>query len=548
MTPPLHLKDARLAAGWNAGLVERFSERQAAWSQRRGTQRLYERDQGLFTSAGEDQWLGWLDLPGTDAFADVRAPRGVRVVLLLGMGGSSLGAEMLYKVLRRPHSESPRLVTLDTTNPATIASTLAGLEAQTTLVVVGSKSGGTLETKLLFEVVWEWLEASSAPSARLVGVTDPGSALEELVEARSGRVVHGDPTIGGRFSVLSSFGLVPAQLCGLDVAGLLQNARAERELARQQPVASNPAVALGLALAAAHDLGHSVLSIEPTRSLTAVGPWIEQLVAESTGKGGNAVLPIAARPGTRASFGARLLDEPAQTSPTEEELEGRILTWPSATLDLGGEIYRWEVATAVLGAEMGLNPFTQPDVESAKRKTREITDRVREQGCLPVEDVLVSSPECDIRRPLDSPAEAMGDFSRMAVAGAVATLLEPKPLYVALLSYLPETNANRIALDQLADAVCARTGGLCSVDWGPRYLHSTGQAHKGGPAGGSYLVITGPHLSDIAIPGDELTLASVCDAQAIADAAVLAARGRRVLRLHVKHEAAGALAELSAGI
>ncbi len=534
-----YLKAARLAWAGLPGLGEEIEQRASAWSARDGTARLFARDAQLFTGRGEDRWLGWLDLPATSSHA-LRVPESARSVLLLGMGGSSLGAEMLVQSLATGERE---LSVLDSTNPGTVAAALAALDPVRTVVVVASKSGGTLETRVLFEVVWQWLENSGGVSSeQLIGVTDPGSALERLVDERGGQVVHGDPEIGGRFSVLSPFGLVAAELCGVDTSRLLQQAGRALVSCRVDRPWDNPGVALGLVLAAAQRMGRWILPMATTDLGPALAPWIEQLVAESTGKGGRAVLPVVAvhplgggRPENELAL--HLLSEaPEEPGALERDGGAELRVWPVEPSDIASEIVRWQVATAVLGAEMELDPFTQPDVESAKIKTREISDEVRLLGGQPPEDVLLAIDGGDagrgeLRLPLG--AETPTAAPRRELSELLLDWLEPAPTYVALLSFLPEMAPVRALFERLAAALAERTGTVCALNWGPRYLHSTGQAHKGGPLEGAFLVVTANRDRDHQIPGDTLTLGNVCDAQAIADAAVLGERGQRVLRLHL---------------
>ncbi len=413
-----------------AGAVER---RRRQWRELNGTARLWSRDGSLWTGSGEEEWLGWLDLErltrtalltadgdrveaATADLADQLAGPPFQRCLLLGMGGSALGADLLWRAL--PREVDAEFIVLDTTDPREITSALAGVDPAALRVIAASKSGGTIETRLAFELLLDRL-GSGAPSAALA-ITDPGSALEARARAAGVKVVFGHPDIGGRFSVLSAFGMAPAAVAGIDLEPLLASARAMAAACRRDAgeTGANPGVDLGLLLAAARDCGRDKLYLHAPEEASAMVAWVEQLVAESLGKGEVLLLPVDAaglppeprsdrldivlgseaaascfgpgNPGgaisaTREPLRATVIgrtDGTRASRPHPPQAESAALG-PRAVIDaelpadLGGEFFRWQFGTAVAGALLGLNPFDQPDVESSKIVTRRYVERMK---------------------------------------------------------------------------------------------------------------------------------------------------------------------------
>ena len=371
--------------------------------------RLWRKDAAVWTGGDEARWLGWLDLPGAPApapalarFADGVRADGFTDVLLLGMGGSSLGAEVIGGVLAPP-AGAPALHVLDSTDQAQIARTASRLDLARTLCIVSSKSGTTLESALLAEWFLERMREAVGPDragAHFAAITDPGSALEETAGARGFRQVwSGRPDVGGRFSVLSSFGLVPAAACGVDVPAFLASAgRMAARCGPDVPAGANPGVRLGLALGAAAAAGRDKTTLVLPPSIRALGGWLEQLLAESTGKAGRGVIPVVdEEPGPPAAYGGdrlfvqmRVADdpEPGQDAALAALADAGhpVVVLPVPGRDaLAGELFRWELATAVCGAVLGVNPFDQPDVEAAKQAARARTSAWEAAGGPPEE-------------------------------------------------------------------------------------------------------------------------------------------------------------------
>jgi glucose-6-phosphate isomerase len=472
--------------------------------------------------------LAWVRLPETSRplLATIEALRadlhtdGIDRVVLAGMGGSSLAPEVICQTAQVP------LTVLDTTDPGQVADALAG-DLTRTVLVVSSKSGSTAETDSHRRVFAEAFAAAGLdPAAHLVVVTDPGSPLQQIAEAAGYRaVITADPDVGGRYSALTAFGLVPAGLAGADIAGLLDDAaHAAPLLATDDP--ANPALRLGAALGAAHGAGAEKVVLADTGSgIIGLADWTEQLIAESTGKEGTGLLPVVVEGPDAPGF--------VDAGPDATPVAIGPGTDPAAVAvagTLGGQFLLWEHATAVVGRLLGINPFDQPDVEAAKIAARALLDGTTGQDPEPafVEGDVAVYP---VGNWLPPEVRTLADALRALVAAT------PERGYLAVQAYL----------DRIADASAAvlrpelarRTGLQTTFGWGPRFLHSTGQYHKGGPQNGSFLQLTGAVESDIPVPGMPFTLGELQQAQALGDAAVLAARGRPVLRLHLLDRPAG---------
>ncbi len=391
--------------------------------------------------------------------------------MLLGMGGSSLAPE----VLRRSFGIETFHV-LDTTHPQAIRELEAKLDLRRTLFISASKSGSTLETRSHTDYFWKLVPRGDQWAA----ITDPGSALAELAHARSfSAVFPGEPTIGGRYSALSPFGVVPAALMGIDIVGLLARATEMADACRLD--AGNPGLELGLALGEAWRDGRDKVCLPDAG---AFGLWVEQLIAESTGKQGKGLVPA---PGFPADGPDRQLQEVRLPDP----------------LELGQEFFRWEFATAIAGAFLGINPFDQPDVQAAKDRTNEV---------LAAGDVTLE-PESSVDELLD---------------GAVA------PDYLCVQAFVNPTSENEVRIARLAGSLAERSGCVVTHGFGPRYLHSTGQLHKGGPPTGRFLQIVEDYGAELQIPGKPFGFARLIRAQAAGDYSSLVERGRRVARVRLE--------------
>jgi len=557
----------------DAGLKASFAKACRAWTARDGTRRLAARDAGLWTAAGEEAWLGWLDAPraARESLASLeeiaRDGRRFAHVLVLGMGGSSLAAEVQRAALGR-RAGFPQLHVLDSIHPDAVARCATEIDPASTLVVVASKSGSTLEPNLLLAHFAELIERAvgveEAPR-RLMAITDPGSALSERARARGfRRVVAGEPTIGGRFSALSPFGLVPAALQGVELAPWVAAAERMAEACRESDPEANPGVALGLLLAAAALDGRDKLTLVLAPELAPLGGWLEQLVAESTGKRGRGILPFdgeeLGRPEVygddRIFVAVRLRGELGAGD--EARLERLAAAGqPVVEIDLGGplalagEFYRWEVATAVAGAELGINPFDQPDVESAKVEARRLASELERGGALPAEPPLAADEGCALfapaaQRGLLLAAAGPSPTVEAVLAAHLARLHAGD--YFALLAFCPPSAATVSAAARLRLAVRDARHVATAVGFGPRYLHSTGQAHKGGPPSGLFLLVTDRPRRDLPVPGQALGFAQAIAVQALGDFAVLGERGRRCLRVELRGPADELLPGLAARV
>jgi transaldolase/glucose-6-phosphate isomerase len=538
-----------------------------AWTSERVAERLWAKDGSLWAASGKPAdevaaWLGWLDLP--DAMAervtelehlarDVRAD-GYRRAAVLGMGGSSLAPELFARVFgwaggaEGSGAASPdglELRILDSTHPDAVRGFRSWAEEQRTLFCVSSKSGTTTEPN-----AYQAAMAEIAPALDFVAITDPDTALAELARAQEFRAIVEAPSdVGGRYSALTVFGLVPAALHGVDIGGLLERARRMAEACRTADAAENPGLALGAAIGEAALAGRDKLTLVTSARLAAFGDWAEQLIAESTGKQGTGIVPIVGeplrdpedyaddryvvvmrRPGDRDLDG--LVDELRRHGTPGQEIVVDEL------LDLGGEFVRWEIATAAAGIVLGIDPFDQPNVQESKDATKELLEAYRRRGSLPAPAPLVSEP--GIAATAD--AGAIGG-TPVSVDRAVAQLLgsvEEGRDYVAILAYLPMDRGVEARLQRIRERIGEATGVATTLGFGPRFLHSTGQLHKGGPDTGVFLQITADPSRDLPIPGWRETFGILITAQALGDLASLQGRGRRALRLH--------LADLDAGL
>jgi transaldolase/glucose-6-phosphate isomerase len=554
-------------------LAKKVDEIAEEWRARGNIRRLWRHDKSLWTGADEDRWLGWLDSVGDDEAAGFAAAAsairrdGFKDAVLLGMGGSSLGPEVLATSFGH-QTGWPRLRILDSTVPAQIEALAAELDFAKTLFIVSSKSGSTTEPNVLrdyfFKRVADTVGADKA-GRHFVAVTDPGSSLDKQAKEQNFRhIFHGVPSIGGRYSVLSPFGLVPAAIAGIDIVKLLRSTRLMmHSCGPDVPPAENPGIALGLALGAAALAGRDKVTVVTSPGLASFGAWAEQLFAESTGKNGKGLIPIAGEPlGVPQVYGDdRFFIDLSLAGESDAERVAKLAALEKAgqpvirivqeTIDtIGQEFFRFEIATAIAGAVIGINPFDQPDVEASKLKTRELTAAFEKTGVLPPETPVLSSPSIDIYTDA-----ANADALRHAGAdGGVESWLRAHFArigngdYVAMLAYLARDETNTAPLQQLRLGLRDRRHVATCLEFGPRFLHSTGQAYKGGPDSGVFLQITSDDAEDLAIPGHRASFGVVKAAQARGDFGVLVERGRRALRLHLNGDVKTGLAALKTAI
>lgn len=505
------------------------------WAREELARRIWERDAGVFAPArgNEDSRrailnrLGWLSAPDdmqaeverVRAFAEDARRDGLDRVLLLGMGGSSLCAEVLRDVGGTAPGW-PDLVVLDTTDEGAIAREAARLTPAQTLFIVASKSGSTIEVTSLeryFRALCVEAMGAAAAGRRFVAITDPDTQLASHAREHGYREIFiNPPDIGGRFSALSLFGLVPAALLGLDLDELLESARAAAAGCRENG-ATNPGLSLGAFMVESAKAGRDKLTLLLPSSFKAFGLWVEQLVAESTGKHGVGLIPIAGEPvfdvdhyrGDRA-FVVISTDEDRSLEPLAASLDKAghaVFTMSTRREHLGAEFFRWEFATAAAGAGLDINPFDEPNVKEAKDRTSALlADRAA------LASAASSSASSDLRHTLRS----VGDRD-----------------YVGLLVWLTPEPALEDALQRVREQITKATGAATTVGIGPRYLHSTGQYHKGGPDTGVFIVITGDDATETEVPGAGYSFSVLKRAQAMGDLQALTAHGRRVARMHI---------------
>jgi transaldolase/glucose-6-phosphate isomerase len=541
------------------------------WRKDGSVRRLWAKDAKLWSGADEAKWLGWLGIVDERiahiddlvAFQNDVHSAGFAFVLLLGMGGSSLGPEVLGRTFGN-RAGWPELYVLDSTDPQQIATFEAAVDLKKTLVIVSSKSGGTLEPNILkayfFARMQEAVGADKA-AGHFVAVTDPGSHMQKVAEADGFRhIFYGDATIGGRYSVLSNFGLVPAAAIGIDLQAFLTSAsRMVQSCSAYTPPTQNPGVQLGTILGVAGRHGRDKVTIIASPGIADLGAWLEQLIAESTGKDGKGLVPIDGEvPGAADVYGADrvfayvfLADAPdaAQDSAVaalEAAGEAVVRIGLNGHADIAQQFFLWEFATAVAGSILGINAFNQPDVEASKIKTRELTDTFNSNGKLPDETPFAVFDGVALYADPKNAAVLKGD-SLDAVLSAHFARVQPGD-YVGLLAYVERNNAHIIALQELRQLIRDGKHVATAAEFGPRFLHSTGQAYKGGPDSGVFLQITADDAHDLAVPGERYSFSTVKAAQARGDFDVLAARNRRALRVHIGPDVGAGLAHLTSVI
>jgi transaldolase/glucose-6-phosphate isomerase len=550
--------------------VEKSTEE---WRASARIRRLWQGDKSVWTGTDENKWLGWLnsaadaDIADYEDFAQRVKGQNFTDAVVLGMGGSSLGPEVLARTFEKQPG-FPKLHVLDSTDPAQVRSMQASINLANTLFIVSSKSGGTTEPNVMkdyfFERVSETIGADKA-GHRFIAVTDPGSSLEKVATKQGfARVFHGDPTIGGRYSVLSPFGLVPAAAAGIDVATLIKHALAMvRSCGPDVPPHENPGVQLGLAMGLAGIEGRDKVTILSSSKIADFGAWAEQLIAESTGKDGKGLIPIDGEPlGDPRLYGKdRFFIDIRTEGETDAAHDEKLAALEQAghplvrivmkSIDhIGQEFFRFELATAVAGAVLGINPFNQPDVEDAKIKTRQLTAAFEKTGKMPAEKPVMSSAEADIYTGDDNAtslrkAGANGDLGSWLKAHLASI---DGGDYVALLAYIERDAAHIDALQRLRIEVRDKLHVATCAEFGPRFLHSTGQAYKGGPDSGVFLQITSDDARDLAVPGQKASFGVIKAAQARGDFDVLTERGRRAMRVHLKGDLATGLKMLDTAI
>ena len=519
-------------------LATSVSERVSILEETSVPKRIWKHDPSLWTDdpIGREEVqnrLGWLNLPETSEatlstisnFSDKVRKEGITRFLLLGMGGSSLAPEVLANVFSvqciETHDGNPCLMILDSTDPAEVAQATHNFPPEESLYIVSSKSGGTAEVQAMFEYFWK---LSGRDGTRFIAITDPGTPLETLATEHGFRqIFFADSKVGGRYSALTAFGLVPAGLLGLNMGRLLSRAAWMRAQSLESiPAGRNPGLVLGAVLAESVHAGRDKLTFLADAPYEPFGSWLEQLIAESSGKQGKGIIPIDGEPiGEVANYNDdRLFVYLRNNGGFEnmvDELRGAnhpVITFDlSGPYDLGTEFFRWEFATATACHTLGVNAFNQPDVQDSKTRTKTKITEYHKNGSLPDGEAVR----------LEEVGSALEEFLRQA---------NPRD-YIALNAYLPRDAKMKEELQKLRIALRAKTGCAVTLGFGPRFLHSTGQLHKGGPDNGLFLLITADHTKDIDIPNLDMSFGTLELAQALGDYEALIGRGRRVLRVHL---------------
>jgi transaldolase/glucose-6-phosphate isomerase len=556
-------------------ILAQFQDAIDDWKMGGKVRRLWAGDAKLWTGSDESSWLGWMGITEdqlahkqhlVDVAADIKSA-GFKQALLLGMGGSSLCPEV-FRMTFGKIDGYPRLLVLDSTDPAQVKAFADQVDFANTIFIVSSKSGTTLEPNIFkqyfFERVKQAVGADKAGS-RFIAITDPGSKFEQVAQADGFRhIFHGVPSIGGRYSALSDFGMVPASVMGIDAPRFLDRADVMAIACSScLPVEKNPGVQLGLVLGVAARNGRDKVTLIASPGIRDFGAWLEQLLAESTGKDGKGLIPVDREAlGAPAVYGndrvfAYIRLEKGADAAQDQAVDALakaghpVVRISIADIyNLGQEMFRWEIATAVAGSVIGINAFNQPDVEASKIATRKLTTEYEKTGSLPAESPILSDGGIDLYT--DEPnakALAAASGADKSLNGYVRAHLNRLKAgdYFALLGYIQMDDAHEELLQRSRTAVRDKKRVATCLGFGPRFLHSTGQAYKGGPNSGVFLQVTCDDKADLQVPGQKYTFGVVKAAQARGDFQVLAERGRRALRVHL-HDVEKGLATLQTAI
>jgi len=534
--------------------------------------RLWRADASLWSGTDENHWLGWLGITDdqvahsaalTSLAAEVKQA-GFKHALLLGMGGSSLCPEVLRLTFGKIEG-FPELHVLDSTDPAQIKAIEAKIDLKSTLFIVSSKSGGTLEPNIykqyFFTRVKESIGEKEAGN-RFIAVTDPGSKMQHVAENDKFRhIFSGVPSIGGRYSALSNFGMVPAAIMGIDVLKFLN--RTEEMVhacGATVPASENPGVVLGAILGTLANNGRDKVTIIASPGISDLGAWLEQLLAESTGKSGKGIIPVdresVTKPenyGTDRVFAYLRLEsapdraQDAAVEALEKVGQPVVRIAVQDPYAIGEEFFRWEIATAVAGSIIGINAFNQPDVEASKIATRKLTSEYEATGKLPAEAPFFEGDGVKLYADAKN-ADALKNGKTLTEILKTHLSRAGQGDYFALLGYITMNAENEAALQSIRHIVRDKNKLATVLGFGPRFLHSTGQAYKGGPNSGVFLQITCDNAVDLPVPDQKYTFGIVKAAQARGDFAVLAERSRRALRVHLDKDVKAGLAKLKAAV
>ena len=547
MYPLFGLPDAQLSAAVESTL--------RSWDETDVCGRIWEKDHTVWSPDPTElsDRLGWLDLPEESlglvdeiqGFAAEIRNSAITHIVLLGMGGSSLAPEVFARTFGSS-TDFPELIVLDSTHPDAVRAIENAIDPARALFIVASKSGTTLETLSFYRTFWDRVgRISSTPGEHFVAITDPGSTLERLAaDRRFRRVFAAPPSVGGRYSALSVFGLVPAALIGIDIRLLLQRARSAADASSGAVAASaNSSLRLGVTLAQSALSGIDKLTFFGSPSVAAFPIWVEQLVAESLGKEGRGIVPIDGEAQSPADgYGSdRFFVALSVAGDGDDRIAKRLAALESAghpvahtplqdRFDIGAEMFRWELATAAAGIVLGIHPFNQPDVQLAKSLAKE---------------AMASKGSGTIR--LDMDAVSAADGAAMSRAVAEWAKCEPGD-YAGIQAYIAPTDTHSALLQEIRNKIGRRLGVASTIGYGPRFLHSTGQLHKGGANNGLFLQLVDSPAEDIAVPESEFTFAELIRAQAVGDGKALAQRGRRILRLDLGPDTVAGLNELAKAV
>lgn len=566
---------SRLKTSLPDGLATAVKAKVVDWQGGRKMQRLWQRDATLWTGEDEGQWLGWLDIAEYEiahptelrGLAKEVWSAGFKDVLLLGMGGSSLCPEVLRKTFGQA-AGYPNLHVLDSTDPAQIKAFENKIDIARTLFIVSSKSGSTLEPNIFKQYFYELTKKAvggEKAGSHFIAITDPGSHMQKAAEAEHFRLVYfGRPSIGGRYSALSNFGMIPAAVMGIDTKKFLDRAQEMVRACGPEPgIEENPGAMLGIILGTACVSGHDKVTIITSGDIYDLGAWLEQLLAESTGKVGKGIIPV-----DREELGApevygrdRVFAYVHTEHATDVCIEAKISALEKAghpvvrislpdIYDLGAEFFRWEIATAVAGSIIGINAFNQPDVEASKVETRKLTSEYEKNGSLPPEKPIFKEDGLELFTDEKNAKQLAASVdSGKSIVGYLKAHLDRMSAgdYFALLAYIQMNDAHEKSLQSMRHLVRDDKRVATCLGFGPRFLHSTGQAYKGGPNSGVFLQITCDDAVELPVPGQKYTFGVVKAAQARGDFQVLADRGRRALRVHL-HDVESGLTRLGAAM
>jgi glucose-6-phosphate isomerase len=529
--------------------------------------RIWRKDATLWKSDEDHQkiirnalgWVAVVDLMEANAdeltaFSERIRNDGFTDVMLLGMGGSSLCPEVFRRAFGKVEG-FPTLHVLDSTDPATVKSFEARVDLAKTLFIVASKSGSTTEPLMFYRYFFERLREIKGERAgeNFVAITDPGTLMEAMATGDRFRRIFLNPSdIGGRYSALSFFGMVPACLQGFDFKTLLDRAaRAMHACSPAVPTADNPAARLGAIIGTMANAGRDKLTLITSPEISSLGLWVEQLLAESTGKEGRGIIPVASEPlAAPSAYGDDRLFVSISVGDADSDTENKLAALEAAghpvvrrrltsTLDLGEEFYVWELATAVAGACVGINAFDQPNVQESKDNTKRLLEVYKQNKALPEQELAADGNglrvycEAETREALG--ASALADFVVAHLKRATSGD------YVALLGYIQETAEHDELLQALRTHLRDGLKVATTIGYGPRFLHSTGQLHKGGPASGVFVQLTADDAKDVRLPGEPFTFGILKQAQALGVYQSLASRHRRAIRVHLGKDATAGL-------